>query len=255
MYLQAHARIVSALLIREMSTRFGSKPGGYIWALLDPAAHVILLTLLFQVIARTPALGTSFPLFFATGYIAFNFYSSTVNFISSAVKGNKALLSYPNVAPVDTVTARYILQFGTMAVVGFIIIGSILLTLHTTPVLDWSAILEAAIAASLLGLGVGMGNAVLFARAPLYEKVYGIVTKPLMLMSGVFFLPDHIPHPFREFLLLNPIIHVVILFRTGFYPEYRGDALNTEYLYGFILCVLFLGMLLFTRSSRVLRNE
>lgn len=255
MYLQAHARIVSALLIREMSTRFGSKPGGYIWALLDPAAYVTLLTLLFQVIARTPALGTSFPLFFATGYIAFHFYHSTVGYISSAVKGNKALLSYPNVAPVDTVTARYILQFGTMAVVGFIIIGSILLTLHTTPVLDWAAILEAAVAASLLALGVGMGNAVLFARAPLYEKVYGIVTKPLMLMSGVFFLPDHIPHPFREILLFNPIVHIVILFRTGFYPEYRGDALNVEYLYGCIFCVLFFGMLLFTRSSRVLRNE
>ncbi|NKN36851.1 ABC transporter permease [Agrobacterium sp. a22-2] len=255
MYLQTHARIVSALLIREMSTKFGSKPGGYIWALLDPAAHVALLTLLFQVIARVPALGTSFPLFFATGYIAFNFYSSTVNYLSSAVKGNKALLNYPNVAPVDTVTARFILQLGTMSVVAFIILGAILLTLHTTPVLDWLVIIEAAMAASLLAVGVGMGNAVLFARFALYEKIYGIVTKPLMLMSGVFFLPDNIPHPFREFLLFNPLIHVVILFRTGFYPEYRGDALNTQYMYSFIICTLFAGMLIFTRSARVLRNE
>ncbi|MCM2477157.1 ABC transporter permease [Rhizobium sp. CG5] len=255
MYLQAHTRIVSALLIREMSTRFGSKPGGYIWALLDPAAHVALLTLLFQVIARAPALGTSFPLFFATGYIAFNFYSSTVNYLSSAVKGNKALLNYPNVAPIDTVTARFFLQFGTMSVVAFIILGAILLTLHNAPALNWLAILEATTAASLLALGIGMGNAVLFARSALYEKIYGIVTKPLMLMSGVFFLPDHIPHPFREVLLLNPIVHVVILFRTGFYPEYRGDALNIDYMYTFIFCALFLGMLIFTRSSRVLRNE
>ncbi|MBC7312962.1 MAG: ABC transporter permease, partial [Rhizobium sp.] len=41
MYFVTHMRIVSALLIREMSTRFGNKPGGYIWALLDPVAHVL----------------------------------------------------------------------------------------------------------------------------------------------------------------------------------------------------------------------
>lgn len=47
MYFVTHTRIVSALLIREMSTRFGNKPGGYIWA---------LLLFIFQAIAHVPPL-------------------------------------------------------------------------------------------------------------------------------------------------------------------------------------------------------
>lgn len=44
--------MIFALLIREMATRFGSKPGGYLWAFLDPAAHILLMTAIFSAIAR-----------------------------------------------------------------------------------------------------------------------------------------------------------------------------------------------------------
>lgn len=255
MYWITHVRIVAALLIREMSTRFGSKPGGYIWALVDPAAHVMLLTMLFQVVAHVPALGTSFPLFFATGYIGFQFYQAAVNYVSGALSANRALLNYPSVAPIDTVMARLILQIGTTAFVGVLVIGAISHTLSSPIAYNWAAILEAIFAAALLALGAALANTVLFLRWPFYESIYGIVTRPLMLLSGVFFLPDSIPQPYQDVLLLNPVVHVVILFRKGFYPEYRAEALSIDYLYGFVFLSLLLGTTLFTLSSRVLRNE
>ena len=46
--ISTHLRVVGALLVREMATRFGSKPGGYVWALLDPAAHILLMTMIFR---------------------------------------------------------------------------------------------------------------------------------------------------------------------------------------------------------------
>ena len=253
-YWLTHFRIVAALLIREMSTRFGRKPGGYIWALVDPAAHIMLLTMLFQVVAHVPALGTSFPLFFATGYIGFQFYQAAVNYVSGALSANRALLNYPNVAPIDTVIARIILQIGTTAFVAVLVIGAISHTLTTPIGYNWAAILEAVFAAALLALGAGMTNTVLFLKWPFYESVYGIITRPLMLLSGVFFLPDSVPHPYREVLLVNPIVHIVVLFRKGFYPEYRAEALNIEYLYGFVFLSLLLGTTLFSFSSRLMRN-
>ncbi|MCL6707702.1 ABC transporter permease [Pseudomonas sp. R2.Fl] len=246
---------MAALLIREMSTRFGSKPGGYIWALVDPAAHVMLLTVLFQVVSHVPALGTSFPLFFATGYIGFQFYFAAVNYVGGALSANKALLNYPNVAPIDTVIARIILQIGTTAFVGILVIGAISHTMSTPIEYNWAAILESIFAAALLALGAALANTVLFLRWPFYESIYGIVTRPLMLLSGVFFLPDSIPHPYQDILLLNPVVHIIIMFRKGFYPEYRAEALSTEYLYGFVFISLLLGTALFTFSTRLLRNE
>ncbi|GEO85693.1 MULTISPECIES: ABC transporter permease [Alphaproteobacteria] len=255
MYFVTHMRIVSALLIREMSTRFGNKPGGYIWALLDPVAHVLMLTIIFQGIAHLPPLGTSFTLFFATGYVGFYFYQGTTNYLDDALKANKALLSYPNVAPIDTLVARLFLQLGTMAMVAVIVLGTIISTLHLPLTIDWAAILSAVLAAALLAFGVSLANTVLFLRSPLYEKLYQIAMKPSFMLSGVFFLPDALPHPFQDIITLNPVIHIVALFRKGFYAEYRATALDLNYLMGFIFICLMGGLTLFTLSTRTLRNE
>ncbi|MGV1948267.1 MULTISPECIES: ABC transporter permease [unclassified Agrobacterium] len=254
-YLKAHIRVVGALLVREMSTRFGSKPGGYIWAIIDPAGHIAFMSLIFMAITHTPALGKSFPLFFATGYLAFQFYAAMASFLNGAIKANRTLLSYPNVAPIDTVAARYILQAGTTSVVSFCVLGVILLTVDQPVYLNWPAIIEAAFAATMLGLGTGIFNNVAALRFPLYEQVFNIINRPMFLISGVFFLPDALPGPIRDIVLLNPLVHVVMLFRKGFYPEYRAEMMNMTYLYSFALSILFMGLLLFTRSASVLRSR
>ncbi len=254
-YFATHIRVVAALVIREMSTRFGTKPGGYIWAFLDPAAHIAFLSLIFMAIAHAPPLGTNFPLFFASGYIAFQFYQSMAGYLNGAVNANRALLSYPNVAPIDTVLSRYLLQFGTTAVVGFCVFVVIGFELKSPPSVHWQFLIEAAFAASLIALGNGLANNILFAKYPLYEKFYDILTRPLFLLSGVFYLPDSLPHPARDIVLLNPLVHVVMLFRKGFYPEYRAIGYNGAYLYAVAFSFLFFGLFVFTSSRGVLRGR
>jgi len=254
-HVATHTRVVAALLIREMDARFGSKPGGYVWALLDPAAHVFLMTIVFQAIAHAPALGVSFPLFFATGYIAFQFYQATGSYLNGAVKANKSLLSYPNVAPIDTIFARYLLQLGTTVLVGLIVLGVIVAWMRAPLNLAWPAIIEAALVASGMGLGIGLINNVMFLKYALYEQIFTIVNRPLFLISGVFFLPDAIPHPYREIVLFNPLVHVVMQFRVGFYSEYRAAGLDMPYVYAFAFLTLFIGIVLFTSSSALLRNK
>ncbi|WP_132564008.1 ABC transporter permease [Rhizobium sullae] len=254
-YLVTHLRVVAALVIREMSTRFGSKPGGYIWALLDPAAHIAFLSVIFMAIAHTPALGTSFLLFFATGYIGFQFYQAMAGYLNGAVNANRAMLSYPNVAPIDTVFARYILQFGTTTLVGFCVFTTIGLSLKAPLTVQWPYIMEAALAASLLALGNALTNNVLFPKFPLYEKFFAIVTRPLFLISGVFYLPDSMPPPIKEIVLINPLVHVVMLFRKGFYPEYRAIGYDAGYLYSIAFSTLFVGFVIFTSFRGVLRGR
>ena len=254
-YITTHMRVVAALVIREMATRFGNKPGGYIWALLDPVAHVAFMTLIFAAFARSPSLGSSFPLFFASGYMAFQFYQAMAGYLNGAVGGNRALLNYPNVAPIDTVVARYILQFHTTAAVAMCIIGGIALIEGFSLSLRWPYLIEAAFAATLLAVGVALFNNVMFKSFPLYEKFFDIATRPMFLISGVFYLPEGIPHPFRDILLLNPLTHLIMLFRKGIYPEYRADYMDMNYLYAVAFSLLFIGMTVFTLSRDVLRGR
>ncbi|WP_042777985.1 ABC transporter permease [Sinorhizobium fredii] len=252
--LRQHARITAALMIREMSTRYGGKPGGYLWALFDPTAHVVMLTLIFQTIARLPALGTSFPLFFATGYLPFHCYQSMQSFISGTIKANKALLSYPIVTPADAVTSRYLLQASTSFLIVIIVLNVVALESDLTLHIDMTSAVAACVTATLLGLGVGLTNIALFARFPIYEQVFGLVMRPLMLLSGVFFLPHLIPHPFDKLLLYNPVVHVIIWFRRSIYPEYWAQGLDLNYLYAFTAISVFVGLSLFTFSARAMRE-
>ncbi|MDX3929001.1 MAG: ABC transporter permease [Shinella sp.] len=250
-----HIRVVSALVVREMSTRFGGKPGGYMWAILEPAAYIALLTMVFSAISRVPALGSNFPLFFATGFLSYQFYQATSGYVAAALRSNMNLLSYPAVAPIDTLAARLILQTGTSALVAVLVFFTIAWTMGLHLQLNWTDIFEAASLASILAFGVGLMNNVAFMKYPLYEQLFGIVTRPLFMMSGVFFLPDQMPHPYQDVLLFNPLCHVIMLFREGFYPEYRATGLDIRYLAEFSFVALFLGMIVFTFSRATIRGR
>ncbi|WEX75082.1 ABC transporter permease [Sinorhizobium numidicum] len=253
--IEQHIRVTAALIVREMSTRYGSKPGGYLWAIFDPVAHVAMMTLIFQAFARMPALGLSFPLFFASGYLPFTFYQRMSSFMAGTMKANKTLLSYPVVSPFDAIISRFVLQLMTDALVTALILMMILAMSGATASMNTAGMIEAAGAAAVLGLGVGTINIVMFARFPLYEQIFGIINRPLFMVSGVFFLPENLPNPFRDYILYNPLVHIIMWFRQSVYPEYRADGLDKGYVIEFALVCFVLGLLLLTTSMREIRED
>jgi capsular polysaccharide transport system permease protein len=239
-------RVVFAFIIREIASRYGRSPGGYLWAVVEPIAYVGMMSLLFGALARAPALGTSFPLFFATGFIAYSMYNGMVGYLSSSISANKNLLQYPLVAPIDPFVGRAILQGLTSVVVAAVILWGAWLTEPHSPALNWAALIEATAFAWALAAGVALTNIVLFERFKLYEKIFGIVTRPLFLLSGVFYVPNQMPHPFQEVLLANPITQIIVLFREGFYGANVTDGFDMNYLFWCVLVTAFTGMFTFT---------
>jgi len=82
---------------------------------------------------------------------------------------------------------------------------------------------------SLLGLGVGLVNCSLFALSRTWQQVYGVIARPLFLISGVFFTFESLPRAVREVLWWNPLIHLVGLMRSGFYPTYDDAHVSVLY--------------------------
>lgn len=103
-------RSFSALILREMTTSYGRSPGGYVWAILEPVAGLVLLSVVFSFIVRTPALGTNFMYFFAGGLLPFALYNSVSTAVSTSIRFSKALLEYPAVNFVDALLARFVLN-------------------------------------------------------------------------------------------------------------------------------------------------
>ncbi len=242
----AAARVLFALVMREMTTRFGRSSAGYLWALIEPVGFIALLSLAFSQIAHGPPVGRSFPLFYATGYVAFSFYSDIAALTGRSVQVNRPLLNYPAVTALDTVLARFLLQALTGLAVAAAVFGGIL-AIFAEPVRLAPVPLIACFGlGALLGLGVGLVNVSLFAFSKGWELAYGVISRPLFLVSAVFFTFGSLPAFAREILWWNPLVHLVGLMRAGFYPVYDAAYVSGIYVgaLGLGLTVAGLGLLM-----------
>jgi len=244
-----------ALILREMSTRYGRTPGGYAWGILEPLAAILVLSLGFSLIIRTPALGSSFLLFYATGYLPFDMYQNLSNMVARAISFSKPLLQYPAVTWVDAVLARFLLNSLTSILVSAILLTGILTVTETQTALSLPPIVTAMALAMILGLGLGVLNCVLIGLFPLWELTWSIITRPLFIASGIFFLYDTMPPLAQEILWYNPLVHITGLMRTGFYPTYTAAYVNEFYVLGISLVLLAMGLILMGRYHRDILNR
>ncbi|MFW8595927.1 ABC transporter permease [Cribrihabitans neustonicus] len=251
----ATLRTIAALVLREMSTRYGRTPGGYLWAVLEPLAAILFLSLGFSLVIRTPSLGTSFLLFYATGYLPFDLYNTISNTTARAISFSKPLLKFPAVTWLDAVLARFFLNGLTGALVAVLLLAGVLLVIDSRTVLDLPPAVLAMALAMGLGLGVGTLNCVLTGLYPLWDVAWSIFTRPLFLASGVFFLYEDLPPVGQDILWYNPVMHITGLMRTGFYPTYSAAFVNVPYVLLTSLVLLALGLVLMGRFHRDILNR
>ncbi|WP_417679645.1 ABC transporter permease [Pseudodonghicola sp.] len=251
----ATLRTTLALILREMSTTYGRTPGGYAWAILEPLGAILVLSIGFSLVVRTPPLGTSFLLFYATGYMPFSMYQSLANKIARSISFSKPLLQYPSVTWLDAVLARFILNALTDTLVTILLITGILVALSHQSVVSLPPVIEAMALTMLLGLAVGTLNCVLVGLFPIWEITWSILTRPLFIASGVFFLYDSMPPLAQKILWFNPLLHITGLMRSGFYPTYPATYVSHLYVLGVSLALLTLGLILMGRYHRDILNR
>lgn len=251
----ASGRVILALMLREMSTRYGRTPGGYIWGILEPLAAILFLSVGFSLVLRSPALGTSFLLFYATGYMPFNLYHTLAGTISASIRFSRPLLKYPAVSWIDAVLARFLLNSLTGILITVILITGILTVIDSRVVLDPLPIVSGMALAMILGLGVGVINCALTGLFPIWEVIWAILSRPLFIASGILYLYDTLPMLAKDVLWYNPLIHITGLMRTGFYPTYTASYVNEIYVLGLSLAFLALGLVLLGRYHREILNR
>ncbi|WP_114963994.1 ABC transporter permease [Tritonibacter mobilis] len=251
----AGSRSVAALILREMATSYGRSPGGYIWAILEPIGGIAMLSLAFSAFLRSPSLGLSFPMFYATGMLPFLMYIELQGKISSSLNFSKPLLAYPTVTFWDAILGRFILGVMTKLLVSYIVLGSIMTFYETRVTLDFLRILESFSLASILGLGLGTLFCYVFTRFPMAQQAWGIVSRPLFLISCIFYLYEGVPEPYKSYLWYNPLVHVIGIMRTGFYPTYDAQYASSVYVLSISMISLVTGLLLLQRHHAELLSS
>jgi len=234
-----------ALVLREMATTYGRSPGGYLWAVLEPVAGTALLTFVFSLAFRSPPIGDSFPLFYATGLLPFMLYMEISGKVSQSIKFSRPLLVYPSVTYFDAIAARFILNFVTQILVFVIVISGILIFFDVQAIINFQAVINSLLMAGMLGLGVGSINCFLNSMFPIWIRVWAIFNRPMFIISCIFFIFETIPEPYSSILWYNPLVHIVGEMRRAFYSTYDATYVSGLFVVSvsgtlFILAFVFL---------------
>ena len=238
---------ISALMIRELKTRFGSSRLGYFWAIAEPGAQAAVLASMWTIIGRNAFGGVSVALFMVVGLVPFKVFMKMITQVANSVSSNKGVMGYRQVEPIDPILTRALIEIVTFFVVfALLLLGMYwILDIDVIPS-DWLGVLSAL--ALFFNLSIGIG--VIFCAVVEYWKdttrMLSLITTPMMFISGVFFSANMIPKNYWYLFEWNPVMHGLELIREGYYYGYSPGFGSWEYLIWLNLTAWFIALALYS---------
>lgn len=249
--LQEQGRVIRALVLREVRTRFGRHKLGYLWALIEPSLHVGVFWVLFYFGGRDSVGSMSVQLFLATGLMSYFTFQQTYNRLNGSIRSNFALLAHRQVKPLDVVIARALLEGATTLCVLVLFIVAAVYFGEDLRLRDPLKAIAALILLWVMGIGLGLLIETLSVVLQSLRLLVNVLTRFLYFTSGIFFTLSMIGRQTQEFLLYNPLLHLVETVRYSFDSTLVVPEVNLVYPLMWALSILFLGL----ASDRALRDR
>ena len=211
-----------AMFMREAISRTMSDRMGWFWMIFEPFALVAIMVGIRSFISGDRLIvNAEFIPWMIAGMMGFFLVREGMLRGMGAIEGNSGLFAYRQVQPVDPVLVRNFLE-GMIRTFVFLIfiVGGLMLGLNIYP--D-NAIRAVGAWLSLWSLGIGLGlvTSVAGTLVPEVSRVIRMLSLPLLIVSGVIFPLNQLPHWLLEYLMYNPIPHALETLRLGFFEHYQ----------------------------------
>ncbi|TCW51812.1 capsular polysaccharide transport system permease protein [Phytobacter diazotrophicus] len=253
--LEVQQAAVKALFLREIKTRFGKYRLGYFWAVLEPAAHLLVLMVIFGFIMHRTMPDISFPVFLLNGIIPYFIFTNITNRSIGAIEANLGLFNYRPVKPIDTIIARASLETLIYAAVYLMLMAIVWVLGEEYSVTNILILVFSWFLLIIFSCGLGLVFMVLGKTFPELAKFLPIVLKPLYFISCIMFPIHSVPKGYWHYLLWNPIVHAIELSRESVVAGYLTDGVSLGYLALSAIIMLFIGLALYrTREEAMLTS-
>jgi capsular polysaccharide transport system permease protein len=236
--LRIQGRVIWALTMREVITRFGREGLGVFWLIAEPAMFIVGVMIIFSATERSSTYSAAE--YLAVSYPTVMFWRNGTSRVAKCLEINRALLHHQPIRPIDIIYSRILLEFSGSAG-AFIILYLIFVNLGIcawpddllTMTLGYFVIITFSFAFVLI-------MAALAELSETIERVSHILIYLMLPFSGVFFPLYAVPSEFRNILIYFPLVDAVEYFHRGYY----GARMPTYYNLGYTLFMIT-AMLLF----------
>jgi capsular polysaccharide transport system permease protein len=243
-------RVLHALMMREVITRFGRENLGVLWLIAEPMLFTLGVTTLWT--AAGLHHGSPIPIvaFAITGYSSVLMWRNSTSRANSSIAQNKALLYHRNVQVIDVMLTRILLEVGG-ATTSFIVLSLFFIYIGWMPAPG--NLLEVLFGWFMLAW-FGTSLALLVGAATTFSEIVDRLWHPasylLFPLSGAAFMVEWLPTNMQKVVLLLPMVHGTEILREGYF----GDVVKTHYNVGYMaaccLTMSLIGLYLVRQASR-----
>lgn len=242
-------RVIGALVLREVLTRYGRHNLGFLWLFIEPMLFTLGVTALWT--AMKSVHGSSIPItaFALTGYSSVLLWRNMPNRCVGAVLPNLALMYHRNVRILDIYLSRLLLE-AAGATISFVILSIAFISI------GWIVLPEdllLVVVGWLMLTWFGTALAVMLAsyseEFETFEKLWHPASYLLFPLSGAAFLVDALPVEAQQLVLYLPMVHAVECIREGFFGSQMHAHYDLWYMTKVNLVLTLLGLIQTRRIS------
>ena len=198
---------------RNISARYQQTSLGWFWAIVQPAAQVIVFSLIFTVLVPVNTGGIPYPIFSYVAVVPWTLLSASLTDMTQTLVTNMNLITkiyFPReILPIASMLAR-MMDFGIASV-----LLVFLLFFYDMPVFPLGWLFLPLILSIQLLLILGLGFAVAAANV-FFRDVQSLLALMLQIWfyaSPIIYPVSRVPEQIRPFYFLNPMAGVLEAFR------------------------------------------
>jgi len=223
--LRIQTRVIHALLIRELHTRFGRENIGFLWVMVEPLLFAVLVAVIWRFMKGPEEHGVGILAFIITGYIPITLFRHGVSRSLAIFQANSNLLYHRQVHVFDFVLVRFLIELigGMMA---FLFIAVILGLFDEFPMpADVGMLVAGWMLYAMFTLSLCFIIAPLSEMSEVLEKFIPVTTYVMIPFSGLFTMVSWLTPNMREYILWSPFVNAMEMIRYGVW----GNKLTVYY--------------------------
>jgi capsular polysaccharide transport system permease protein len=254
--LRIQFRVIGALLMREIITRYGRANLGFAWLFIEPMIFTLAVTALW-VAFRMNAHFSNIPIvaFALTGYSSVLMWRNCATRAGAAISPNIPLLYHRNVRVLDLVFTRILLEIAG-ATISFVVLGALWISLGLCELPhNMLKVLGGWVLLVWFAIGLALVIGAMTSYSEILERLWHPVVYLMWPLSGAVFMVEWLPRDLQQMVLWLPMVHCLELIREGFF----GPVIRMHYDLGYVFVVCLgltlLGLTLVKAAGRRVRFE
>jgi capsular polysaccharide transport system permease protein len=218
-------RVLIALMIRQLMTKYGRSNIGFLWLVLEPmilCGGVLATRTLIQAGEEN---GISLIAILVTGYLPLTLWRHVSGAGVFFLRRNGSMLYHRDITLLDCAFALLFLELGGCTIAGVVVYWTLFTLKLIQPVYDIGLMLQGWLSMGFLAFGVMMSFAVLTETYEAAERFVQPFQYLILPICGFFFFVSWLPDYARELAWYVPTVHCYEMIRGGLF----GPTVETIY--------------------------